>query len=151
MITRVRQGFRWLLRRDRLAADIEREVAFHLQRETEERVAAGMTPAEARRTALRDFGGVDRTTEEMRDARGMTTWDALSQDVRFGLRTLLRTPGYTTAAVVILALGIGANSAIFSVIDGVLIKPLPFRDGQGLVLIQESAPVGSKAHPDVGR
>src|SRR6185503_18559284 len=80
--------------------------------------------------------------------RGLTFWDALRQDVRFGIRTLRRAPAYTLAAILILALGIGANTAMFSVIDGVLLKPLPFRDGHELVLVQQAAP--QTARPSVG-
>jgi predicted permease len=135
----LRRLFTWL-RRSRLDDDVRREVGFHLQSEIDQRIARGMAPDEARRTSLRDFGGVDKVTEEVRDVRGITFWDQLVQDLRFGVRTLRRSPGYTFAAMLILALGIGANTAIFSVIDGVLLKPLPFHDSRQLVLIQQSAP-----------
>jgi predicted permease len=143
MIRLLRQGVRFLFRRSRLDDDIRREMTFHLEREIEQRVARGMAPEEARRTALRDFGGVERVRAEVQDVRGITVWDQFGQDLRFGVRTLSRSPGYTLAAVLILALGIGANTAIFSVIDGVLLKPLPFRDSRHLVLIQESAPASN--------
>jgi putative ABC transport system permease protein len=122
----------------KLGAEIDREINSHLQMEIDNRIKNGMPPEEARRTALRDFGGVERIREEVRDARGMTFWDVLKQDVRFGLRSLRRSPGYTLAAVLILALGIGANTAMFSVIDGVLLKPLPFRHQDRIALIEHS-------------
>jgi predicted permease len=134
----------------RVDRDITKEIDFHIRMETEKRLRAGLSPEEARRTALRDFGGVQPTREHVRDTRGLTFWDALSQDVRFGLRTLRRSPGYTAAAVLILALGIGANTAIFSVINGVLLKALPFSEGGNLVLLQESAPAAGLASVGVG-
>ena len=149
MFMRLRQGVRMLFGGRRANPDISKEVTFHLDKETEYRMAGGMTREDARRSALRDFGGVVRATEEVRDARGITFWDSLVQDVRFGLRTLAHAPGYTTAAIAILALGIGANTAMFSVIDGVLIKSLPFRDGDQLVLVQQSAPLSNVADAGV--
>ena len=146
--------FRFLRRLRTLATqpkvdrDINKELDFHIRMEIEKRQRAGMTHEEARRTAMRDFGGVGRTREAVRDVRGITFWDTLSQDVQFGLRTLRRSPGYTLAAVTILALGIGANTAIFSVISGVLLKPLPYTDGSRLVLLQQSAPAAGL--PTVG-
>ncbi len=109
----------------------------------------GLTPAEASRVAMRDFGGVVTTREAIHDVRGMTFWESFAQDVRFGLRTLRRSTGYTSAAVLILGLGIGANTAMFSVIDGVLIKPLPFRDGRQLVLVQETSNSPQNPRPAV--
>jgi predicted permease len=148
MFTRLFRRARTLTHTSRVDRDINKELDFHIRMEIEKRQRAGMAPDEARRTALRDFGGVDRTREEVRDARGITFWDTLSQDVRFGLRTLRRSPGYTVAAILILALGIGANTAIFSVINGVLLKPLPFVDGGRLMLVQQSAPAAGL--PTVG-
>src|SRR5262245_38326526 len=133
----------------RLDKDIQREIDHHVAMETDRRVKAGMSADEARRTALRDFGGTLRTREEVRDTRGMTFRDSLAQDLRFGFRTLRRSPGYTFAAVLILALGIGANTAMFSVINGVLLKPLPFRDGDNLVLVRHSAPQANVASAGV--
>ncbi|HET9268165.1 MAG TPA: ABC transporter permease, partial [Vicinamibacterales bacterium] len=106
-------------------------------------------PAEARRTTLVDFGGVSRTYEDVRDVRGMTFRESLAQDVRIGLRMLVRSPGYSLAAIAILALGIGANTAMFSVINGVLLEPLPFRDGDDLVLVRQSAPRSNVADASV--
>ena len=143
LIGRVRS----LFNRRRLDTDIQREIAHHVAMETERRQKQGMSPEEARRTALRDFGGVGRVREEVRDERGMTFFDTLAQDLRFGFRTLRRSPGYTTAAMVILGLGIGANTAMFSVISGVLIKPLPFKSGDELVLVQQSAPKSTSPTP----
>jgi predicted permease len=140
MIRKFLRGLRALMFWRRLDRDIQRELDFHIAMESDKRARAGVPPRDARQSALRDFGPVTRVREEVRDTRGMTFWDALVQDVRFGFRTLRRSPGYTLAAVVILALGIGANTAMFSVIDGVLLKPLPFRDGHELVLVQQQAP-----------
>ncbi len=139
MIGRLLRRGMTLVRHRRFDEDVRREMDFHIAMEAERREHDGQTPGEAHRSAIRDFGSVTRAREEVRDARGLTFWDTLGQDLRFGLRTLLRSPGYTSAAVLILALGIGANTAMFSIIDGVLLKPLPFRSGNELVLIQQSA------------
>ena len=130
---------RLLLGRRRFDDEVRKELEFHVAMETDKRRAGGASPDEARRAALRDFGGVGRIREEVNDARGMTFWDTLTQDARYGLRTLLSSPGYSAAAVLILALGIGANAAMFSVINGVLLEPLPFRAGDELVLVQQAA------------
>jgi predicted permease len=129
--------------------DIQRELDFHLAMERESRERRGVEPAEARRTALVDFGGVSRAYEDVRDVRGMTFRESLVQDLKIGLRMLARSPGYSLAAIAILALGIGANTAMFSVINGVLLEPLPFRDGHELVLVQHSAPKSNVADPAV--
>jgi len=146
IFTRVRQGLGLVNGRDRLEADLKKEVGFHLQMEIDQRVAQGMTPAEARQTALRDFGGVDRSAEEVRDVRGVTFWDSLTQDVRFGLRSLRSSPGYTLAAIMTLGLGIGANTAIFGVVNGVLLHPLPYQDSGQLVRIDHDRPLAHQAN-----
>jgi predicted permease len=140
MLRRVGRRLRTLWRAGGVDDEIARELDFHVRMEIENRVRSGMDLAEARRTALRDFGGLGRVREDVRDARGLTLWDAIRQDVRFGIRTLARSPGYTTAAILILALGIGANTAAFSVVRGVLLEPLPYPDDDELVLVQQSMP-----------
>ena len=148
MMRKLFRGLRALVFWRRLDRDIQRELDFHIAMESDHRARAGVAARDARRSALRDFGEVTRVKEEVRDTRGMTFWDALVQDVKFGVRTLRRSPAYTFAAVLILALGIGANTAMFSVVDGVLLKPLPFRDGHELVLVQQSSPQTNR--PAVG-
>jgi hypothetical protein len=87
-----------------------------------------------------DFGGLEQVKEECRDARGVSLLETLAQDLRYGWRTLLKSPGFAAAALFTLALGIGANTAIFSVVYGVLLQPLPFRDAARLVLLHETTP-----------
>ena len=124
-----------VVRRSRVRDDIQREIDLHIAMETEHRVRQGMTAEEARRTALRDFGGVSRFREETHDSRGMTVWDSIGQDLRFGVRALRRSPLYAAATIGTLALGIGANTAIFTVVNDVLLQPLPYTEGDRLVRI----------------
>jgi predicted permease len=139
MVTRLLRRLRTLSRSTRVRDEIAREIAFHVDMEAEMRARRGMPPDEARRTALRDFGGVTRYREEVQEARGLAAGDALSQDVRFAWRTLRRSPGYAAGTIVTLALGIGANTAIFSVVNDVLLAPLPYRDDRELVRLVQSA------------
>ena len=149
MWTRLRQGLRFAFRGERLNDDIHREIDAHLQMEIEHRVAAGARPDEARRAALLDFGRVDLAEEQVRDVRGLTFWDNLTQDLRFGARTLRRAPGYALAAILTLGLGIGANSAMFSVINGTLLHPLPYRDSGQLIRIRNDAPLANRLNVGV--
>ena len=141
--------FRRLFGKRPTNADIQRELDFHIAMERDARERRGADPVEARRTTLVDFGGVSRAYEDVRDVRGMTFRESLAQDLRIGLRMLVRSPGYSLAATAILALGIGANTAMFSVINGVLLEPLPFRDGHDIVLVQHSAPRSNVADASV--
>ena len=149
MIRRAWRRMRLLGGRKRFSGEVRRELETHLAMEIEHRTRLGLRPDEARRTAIRDFGGVSRVHEEVFDVRGITFWDTLWQDIRFGIRTLGRSPGYTAAAMLVLGLGIGVNTAMFSVIRGVLLEPLPFRDGDELVLVQQSARVANVADAGV--
>jgi predicted permease len=118
-----------------LDADLEAEIAAHLEMAIEENIQRGLTPAEARRQALIRFGGIEPAKEKQREARGLMKLDILLQDLRYTIRTLSRDRGFTLVAVLILALGIGANIAVFSVVNTILLRPLPFRDADRLMWI----------------
>jgi putative ABC transport system permease protein len=120
--------------------ELDEEIAFHLAQETEKNLRRGLSPAEARREALVVFGGVAKAKEESREAGRAVLLETVLQDVRYGWRTLRKSPGYATAAVLTLALGIGANTAIFSVVHGVLLQSLPYGGGDRLVRLRVDAP-----------
>jgi putative ABC transport system permease protein len=116
------------------------ELAFHLDMETANNIRAGMDPAAARRAARIAFGGVDRTAEELRDVRNIAWLDVLAQDLRYAARTLRRSPGFAVSAIAALSLGIGANTAVYSVVHAVVIAPLPYAAPDRLVQLWEANP-----------
>ena len=116
------------------------EMRFHLQMEAEKLEKNGLDPETARRETLRSFGGVDKYKDECRDARGISALESVRQDARFALRGLRRNPAYTVAALATLALGIGANVAVFSVVHGVFLQALPYGGGERLVRLRLDAP-----------
>ena len=117
---------------------LDEEIRFHVEQQTEKNLRAGMTADEARRQALLRFGGVERAKESTRDETRPALLDDSIRDVRYGLRVLLRAPGFTAAAVITLALGVGATSAIYSVVRTVVLEPLPYHEPDRLVAIWET-------------
>lgn len=126
-------------------ADLDAELAAHLEFAVEENIQKGMSAEEARRQALIRFGGMTQAKEKQRDARGLPWLDVLMQDLRFTLRTLRRDRAFTLIAILILALGIGANIAVFSVVNTILLRPLPFPDPQKLVFIAGNDNTGGES------
>ena len=134
-MNRIRLWFRALLRPGAVEADLKEEILHHLELEVQKNLRLGMTEGEARRAAMLAFGGVDRFQEQTRDARSTRPLEDMVADLRQTLRGLKMAPGFTATVVLTLAIGIGANTAIFSVVSGVLLRPLPYPESENLVYI----------------
>ncbi|HJW99799.1 MAG TPA: ABC transporter permease [Terriglobales bacterium] len=126
--------------RDRRDSELRAELESHVQMHTEDYVRSGMSPEEARRQALLKLGGVEQITEVYREQRGLPLLETLLQDLRFAVRTMQKNLGFTSIAVLTLALGIGVNTALFSVVNGVILNPLPYPHPDQLVIIYSKVP-----------
>ena len=146
LISRIRSVLRNLFRKQRVEKLLDDEVRAYVEMIADEKIAAGLTASEARRSAVTEFGAIEQVKQAVRDRRAGLSAELLWQDARFGLRQLWRNPGFAATATVILALGIASSVAIFAFVDAALIKPLPYKDPNRLVILFESIPLGPRFH-----
>ena len=139
---RIRLVLRSLLLRSRVEAELEEEFQFHLQQQTQENIASGLTPSEAQRAARQELQGIEQQKELCRDTRGTLLLENLLRDLGYALRVLSHSPGFSLIVIITLALGIGANTAIFSLIDATMLRPLPYPDADRIAALSEADPKG---------
>ncbi|MCC6318909.1 MAG: ABC transporter permease [Gemmatimonadaceae bacterium] len=149
MFTRLFAALRAVVRRRDVGHEIDDEIHDHLERDVAWRLRRGASPGEARRLALADFGGVEATRDSVRDARRITAIDDLRRDLRFAARRLARRPAYTALVVTTIGLGIAACTTVFTVVDGILLKPLPLATPQDIVTLWQTRPSAGVERDDV--
>src|SRR5215217_6599806 len=132
---------RWraLIHKDEMEHELDEEMQFHLERDIEQKVRSGMTPEDARYAALKSFNGFDQSKEECRSARGVGLIENILRDISYSVRVLLKNHAFTIVVILTLALGIGANTAIFSFANGILLRPLPYPQSDRLAVLDETA------------
>ncbi len=143
MLTDLRYRLRALFRRNDVERDLDDELRFHLEGQKDKYIASGMSAAEATRRVRLDFGTTDSIKDQCRDAWGIRALDEMRRNVRYAARTLAKRPGFTTVVVLTLGLGIGANGAVFSALNAVVLRPLPFPDADQLLSIEQYAPTAA--------
>src|ERR1700761_614470 len=140
---RFRMAVSMLFRRHEQTGRLNDELQFHLDQQVQENIARGLSPEEARYAALRAFGNPGLLRDEARSSWSWNWLEKFLRDVRYGVRTLSRSPGFALTAVLVMALGIGATTSLFTIVRAVLLKPLPFRDPGNLVMVYEHFRQGS--------
>src|SRR5262249_22631542 len=153
MLSKLITRLRALLRKSEMERELDDELRYHIEEQTEQNIRLGIDPEEARYAARKAFGGVEQAKERSRDARGVRWIEDLCQDLRYGARMLVKNPGFTLIAVITLAVGIGADSAIFNLVSAFIIRPLPGVPEAGRLIVpfevdQDGARSNSYSHPD---
>src|SRR5215204_1160031 len=138
----LRDRIRALRGREEVINDIDRQMRLHLEMQVDANIKAGMSPAEAREKAMGSFGNLNKAVDAAYEVKGGGLLETLAQDIRYGARMLAKHKAFTSIAVITLALGIGANTAIFSVVNELLLQPLPYRDAERIVMLWEVTPEG---------